>query len=103
MKYKITITKRAKYNIVECVDFVRLISESAAKRLMDEILFSIESLTTMPFRFPEINQVIQSENTFRKISIQNGRYSIIYAVSKNTVTIYDILDSRKDNKILKSL
>lgn len=103
MKYKVTITKRARNDILECVEFVLLISKSAAERLMNEILEGIESLSEFPFRFTAIDQAIQSDSTFRKMPIQGGRYSIIYTVNKKTVTIYEILDSRKDNKILKSL
>lgn len=100
-KYKIVITQRAFSDISECVLFVNAVSNDAAKKLHLEIVESIRSLETLPEAHPCIDGLVIGNSKVRRMAIHNGRYFVIYKVEKDTVTIYDILDSRKDNSILK--
>lgn len=100
-KYKIVITQRAFSDISECVLFVNVVSNDAAKKLYEEIIKSIRSLETFPEAFPVIEGLTIGNIKVRRTPIHNGRYMIVYKVEQDVVTIYDILDSRKDNSILK--
>ena len=99
-EYKIDITQRAYSDIYECVLFVKNVSLEAAKNLHEEIINSINSLSSFPNKYPEIEDLKIRESTVRKMPIHNGRYVILYKVEKDVVVVYDILDTRKDNFIL---
>ena len=100
-KYEVVITQRAFADISECVLFVNAVSNEAAQDLYKEIIESIKSLESFPNAYPDIEGLKIGINSVKRMPIHNGRYIIVFKVSNNTVTIYDILDSRKDNSILK--
>ena len=100
-KYKIVITQRAFSDLLECVLFVDAVSNEAAKKLHLKIMESIRSLETFPEAHPFIDGLTIANIKIRRMLLHNGRYFILYKIEKDIVTIYDILDSRKDNSILK--
>lgn len=100
-KYQVVITQRAFSDISECVLFVNVVSNEAAKKLYEEIMAAIRSLETFPEKYPTIEGLTIGGIKVRRMPIHNGRYLIVYKFEKEVVTIYDILDSRKDNLILK--
>lgn len=95
--YRIIISHKAYSNITECVLFVKNVSVEAARELYDEIMTSINSLTSFPNKYPEVDGLLIRQSKIRKMVIHNGRYIILYKVDNEIVFIYDILDSRKDN------
>lgn len=99
--YKIVITQRAYSDITECVLFVNNVSNEAAKSLHVEIISSIRSLVTFPKAYPVIEGMVIKDQEIRRMPIHNGRYLVIYGVNADTVTIIDIIDSRKNPSILK--
>ena len=100
-EYKITITQRAFSDINECVLFVNLVSKEVAKELHKEIIDSINSLKSFPNAFPNIEGLTIGGIAVKRMPIHHGRYIILYKVETDLVTIYDIIDSRKDSSILK--
>ena len=100
-EYKITITQRAYSDIIECVLFVNVVSNEAAKELYNEIITSIDSLKSFPNAYPNIEGLTIGGTGIRRMPIHGGRYIFIYKVEGDLVTIYDIIDSRKDGSILK--
>ena len=98
---KVSITQRAFSSISEHVLFLRSVSLEAAKELYEEIMTSLRSLSSFPERFPEIQGLRIAGARIRKMSIHNGHYVALYKVDGDTVVIYDVIDSRKDNSILK--
>ena len=98
---KVSITQRAFSSICEHILFVRNVSLEAAKELYEEIMTSLRSLSSFPERFPEIQGLRIAGARIRKMSIHNGHYVALYKVDGDTVVIYDVIDSRKDNSILK--
>ena len=100
-EYKITITQRAFSDINECVLFVSLVSKDAAKELYKEIIDSINSLKTFPNAYPSVEGLIIGGVAVKRMPIHHGRYIVLYKIDADIVTIYDIIDSRKDNSILK--
>ena len=99
--YKIAITQRAFSDINECVLFVSNVSKEAAKVLYTEIISSINSLKTFPNAFPNIEGLVIGDINIKRMPIHHGRYFIIYKVEGDLITIYDVIDSRKDSSILK--
>lgn len=99
-KSKIVITQRAFSSINECVLFLKCVSNEAAKKLYSEIITSIKSLEEFPNAYPLIDGLTIKEVGVRRMPIHQGRYVIIYKYESNIITIYDIIDSRKDNSIL---
>ena len=99
--YKIAITQRAFSDINECVLFVSNVSKEAAKALYTEIISSINSLKTFPNAFPNIEGLVIGGINIKRMPIHHGRYFIIYKVEGDLITIYDVIDSRKDSSILK--
>lgn len=99
--YKIVITQRAFSDIYECVLFVSNVSKEAAKVLYTEIISSINSLKTFPNAYPNIEGLVIGGINIKRMPIHHGRYFIIYKVEGDLITIYDVIDSRKDSSILK--
>ena len=99
--YKIAITQRAFSDINECVLFASNVSNEAAKVLYTEIISSINSLKTFPNAYPNIEGLVIGGINIRRMPIHHGRYLIIYKVEGDLITIYDVIDSRKDSSILK--
>ena len=99
--YSIIITQRAYSSIIDCVAFVNNISNEAANQLYDEIISSLNSLSTFPNKYPEIQNLLIRDSKVRKMPIHNGRYVALYKVDVNSVCIYDVIDTRKDNILLK--
>lgn len=102
-KYKILITQRAYFDILECVKFVKNVSEQAGVELYDEIIDSLDSIAFNPHAFQEIQNLKIKDSKIRKKNVHNGRYFIIYKIEADVVTILSIFDARKDNWILKLL
>ena len=100
-KYNLLITQRAFSDITECVLFVNNVSVKAAKSLYIEIMDKINSLKDFPNAYPEIDGLTVGGVKIRRMPVHNGRYLVLYKVETSLVTIYDIIDSRKDNSILK--
>ena len=98
---KVSITQRAFSRICEHILFVRNVSLEAAKELYEETMTSLRSLSSFPERCPEIQDLRIAGARIRKMSIHNGRYVALYKIDGDTVVVYDVVDSRKDNSILK--
>lgn len=102
-KYEIQISQRAFTSLIECVSFVKRVSPESASSLYQEIMEAIQSLSTLPKRNPEVVGLTIQNIPTRKMVINNGRYIILYRIDGNQVIIYDVLDSRKDNKAINVL
>lgn len=101
--YKIKITQRAYFSILECVKFVKNVSNEAADDLYDEIMSAIDSLKSFPNKFPEVEGLLVRNKKIRKISLHKGRYAVLYKLEEDIIEIYDIIDLRKNNLLNKIL
>ena len=99
--YKIESTQRAFLDITECVSFVKNVSIEAAKQLRNEIMSSINSLSTFPNKYPEIDGLKIRDNKVRKMPIHEGRYVVLYKIEESMITIYDVLDVKKGTSLTK--
>lgn len=101
--YVVYISQRAFTSLIECVSFVKRLSPESAENLYREIMASIQSLSTFPKRNPEVDGLKIQNNPTRKMIIDGGRYIILYRIDGNQVIVYDVLDSRRDNKVISIL
>ena len=94
-QYKIEWSNRAKIDLFNHFSFILNVSYDAAQSFAKNIQQSVSSLETFPQRFPlfEMNNII-SNIEFRKFVV-DSRYIVIYAIYKESIKIYRILDSRK--------
>jgi hypothetical protein len=80
--------------------FLARVSESAAERLLDNLVEDIYSLERLPYRNPVFNRPFIKNGKYRYM-VSCERYLIVYQVIDDTVFIDDIPDSRQaDNKSL---
>ena len=101
--YEVQISQRAFTSLIECISFVKRVSPESADSLYREIMVAIQSLSTLPKRNPEVEGLKIQNNPTRKMIINNGRYVILYRIDGDKVIVYDVLDSRKDNKTISAL
>ena len=99
--FSISITQKAYSSINECVLFVQNVSTEAANGLYEEMMTAIRSLSTFPNKYPEIPGLLIRNIKVRKMPIHDGRYVILYKVEKDSIVIYDIIDTRKDGVLTK--
>ena len=99
--YSITITQKAYSSITECVLFVNNVSSDATNHLYEEMMNAIRSLSSFPNKYPEVPGLLIRDIKVRKMLIHDGRYVILYKVENDKVVIYDIIDTRKDNILMK--
>lgn len=100
-KYNVVITQRAFFDISECVLFVNNVSNEAAKDLYQQLIKSISELECFPNKYPDIEGLLIAGTRVKRMPVHQGRYIVLYKIDKDTVTVYDVIDSRKDNGILK--
>jgi len=94
-KYKVIISDAAFMMIDSHVDFLARVSESAAIRLVDDILDGIDSLCENPERCPAFESQFIPDNRYRKL-LSAKRYLIIYEISGRDVFVDYIVDCRQD-------
>ena len=100
-EYKVVISQRAFTSLFECISFVKRISPNSVEKLYLEIISAINSLSAFPNRNPEIKDLTVRQTPIRRMIICEGRYAIIYKISNNNeVFVYDVLDNRRDNKLM---
>lgn len=100
MTYKIEISENAKFSILDIFNFLAVVDKKAAIKHKNQIFESIYSLAQFPYR----HEFFDRESQIFKFVIANGKYIIFYKILDDKIVyIYDVLDSRKDNKIVDDL
>ena len=85
--YKINITKPAENDIISCTKYiaVELQNITPANNLLDSIEKSIFSLNEMPYRCPQVSDLILSNQGLRFIQIEN--YLLFYTIREEIKTV----------------
>ena len=94
-QYKIIVSNRAKEEMGSHVAFLANTSKNAAKKLKEELIKSIRSLSTMPTRYGFINDKYITPNKYHKMLV-SSRYLLIYQIKDDTVYVEFIVDCRQD-------
>ena len=94
-EYDVSVSDAALVMLDSHVDFLAKVSQSAARKLMNEILDDIASLSENPHRFPSYENEFIPDNRYRKM-LSAKRYLVIYEVECNNVFVDYIVDCRQD-------
>ncbi len=94
-KYQVVVSDKAQSDIAECISFVKNVSKEAAIKLVKDLYTAFALLDS----FPEKNPLFSMPKTFPVVlrkQVVNKRYIVLYAVEKQKVVIYRVLDARRD-------
>jgi plasmid stabilization system protein ParE len=93
--YKVIVSDRAKQSLRIHIAFLSGISQKAAKETNAAIIAAIRSLSSMPERFPYLDDDLLPHNKYRKMVVDR-RYLLLYQVKEQTVYIDAVVDCRQD-------
>lgn len=100
--FRVLITEPAEHDLHAIINYVsrELQNPLAAQTLLNKISHNINHLTTLPNRFPLVNDIILANQGIRKSTVDS--YLIFYTVSESTkrVTIIRILYAKRNWKAL---
>ena len=96
MSYKVSISPTAYNQIAEIISFVKNESVEAAKQLYKEIINKIESLSDMPERCPQLDELKMFFGATRKLLVGKGRYAILFRIQRNNVYVNYVFDLRQN-------
>jgi plasmid stabilization system protein ParE len=94
--YEVEVDPAANDRMAEHIEFLARVSESAADRLVDELLADICSLRKTPYRNPIYTRPYVTPGKYRYM-ISAKRYRIVYQIDGKFVFVDDIQDCRQDD------
>ena len=94
-KYKVIISDKAKRMMGRHIRFMAQVNKEAAVSKKNEIITSIRSLESMPYRFPFFEGHYIPANKYHKMFIERW-YLVLYQIKDDIVYVDYILDCRKD-------
>jgi addiction module RelE/StbE family toxin len=92
--YNIKIYPVAKRDLREIIDYLNTLSPDAAIRYYDLIISKISSLTTMPYRCPQVRNSVLKSKGYRFLVVDN--YIVFFVVQDETVQIRRILYNKQN-------
>jgi len=99
-EYTVVVDPAVNDRMYEHFEFLAKVSESAAERLLDNLVEDMYSLERMPYRNPVFNKPYLRSGKYRYM-VSCKKYLIVYQIVESTVFIDDIHDSRQgENKSL---
>lgn len=81
------------------IRFLANVSPSAARKTSSEITKAIHLLSTMPQRFPFLEEEYIPPNKYHKMFVESW-YLVLYQIKERTVYVDYIVDCRQDYKWL---
>jgi len=99
-EYTVIIDPAVNDRMYDHFEFLARVSESAAEKLLDNLVIDMSSLERMPYRNPVFYRPYLKLGKYRYM-VSCERYLIVYQVVDDTVFVDDIQDSRQaDDKSL---
>jgi len=98
-QYKVIISDRARQMLVGHVRFLAQKSPSAARKIKNDLMDAIRSLSTMPERFPFLDAEFIPLNKYHKLFVETW-YLILYQIRDQTVYVDYIVDCRQNYRWL---
>jgi mRNA-degrading endonuclease RelE of RelBE toxin-antitoxin system len=99
-EYTVVVDPAVNDRMYEHFEFLARVSESAAERLLNNLVKDMYSLEHMPYRNPVFNRPYLKSGKYRYM-ISCGRYRIVYQIEDKMVFVDDIQDCRQsDNRSL---
>ena len=91
-----TLSKAAKDDVAEALDYYDTISESLALRFEKELNEAFDKLEQQPYYYFNIN------NIYRRIVLPSFPYMVVYRIAEQTVVIIAVFHQKKHPNKLKS-
>ena len=92
-QYNVKIFSSAQNDLHDIVDYLNTLSHEVAIRYYDLIIEKIESLATMPERFPLVRDTQLRLRGYRMLLVKN--YVVFYIVNNKTVEVRRIVYSKR--------
>jgi len=94
-QYKVVVSERTRQMLAGHIRFLAQKSPNAARKLKNDLLSAIRSLSQMPERCPFMSHELIPPNKYHKMLVEK-RYLILYQIKDQTVFIDYIVDCRQD-------
>jgi plasmid stabilization system protein ParE len=94
-QYKVIVSDRARQMLAGHVRFLAQKSPSVARKVKNDLMDAIRSLSTMPERFPFLDAEFIPLNKYHKLFVEKW-YLILYQIKVQTVHVDYIVDCRQD-------
>ncbi|MHB8075449.1 type II toxin-antitoxin system RelE/ParE family toxin [Desulfosporosinus fructosivorans] len=94
-QYRVIISERSRQMLAVHVRFLAQQNPSAARKVKNELINAIRSLSTMPERFPFLTAEFIPFNKYHKMFVEQW-YLILYQIKDQTVYVDYIVDCRQD-------
>jgi len=95
-KYKVCVSPSANDRMYDHFVFLAQVNESAARRLLDQLIKDIKSLEFTPEINPYLERPYLEKRKYRyKLSYR--RYRIVYQIINDNIFVDDIQDCRQDD------
>jgi len=77
-------------------EFLARVSESAAEKLLEQLIADIRSLEYMPYRNPRYDRPYLEKGKYR-YKLSADRYRIVYQIENGVVYVDDIQDCKQSD------
>ena len=94
VKYKVRISKSAKRDLEEIIEYLNTLSQIAALKQYDHIIEKISSLSEMPDRCTLLKNPYLQVKGYRTLIVDN--YLVFFIIKGDTVQIRRILYGRRN-------
>lgn len=94
-QYKVIVSDRARQMLAGRIRFLALKSPSSARKIKNDLMDAIRSLSTMPERLPFLDAEFIPLNKYHKMLVEKW-YLILYQIKDQKVYVDYIVDCRKD-------
>lgn len=94
-QYRVIVSDRARQMLAGDVRFLAQKSPSAARKIKNELMDAIRSLSTMPERFSFLTSEFIPFNKYHKMFVEKW-YLILYQIKDQMVYVDYIVDCRQD-------
>ena len=95
--YTVVVDPAANDRMYDHFEFLARVSETAAERLLDDLVKDIRSLEHMPYRNPVYHRPYFQSGKYRYM-ISGDRYRIVYQIEDTVVFVDDIQDCRQSDR-----
>jgi len=93
--YKVIISDKARASLRAHTVFLANVSPTATNEMKKKVIAGIRSLSSMPERFPYLDDDLLPRNKYHKMVVDK-RYLILYQIKDQTVYVDAIVDCRQD-------
>jgi len=94
-QYKVIVSDRARQMLAGHVRFLAQKSPTAARKIKNDLMDAIRSLSAMPERFPFLDAEFIPINKYHKLFVEKW-YLILYQIKDQMVYVDYIVDCRQD-------